>query len=274
MSTYPGSPKLIMGAFVEFSDRFIGSIPNVIMFQYNPETMTRDLGGLDTGEGKEKSPSESVTAQPTDPDETIDFKLQLDASDALGSPEFYPEFPLAVVSGVSARLSALELLLYPQEDATGAGLLGSVTAALGGAGAAFGGGSIPQVGGTVSMALGAGAVAGAALLSNKLGDKVTVMNVPRGTVPTVLFVWGPGRIVPVRITSFSIDENLFSPSLYPMRATVSIKLKVLAPRHIPCSKREADKKAIVAYNLYQRQKKGFAAANVAVSAESIIKMIV
>ena len=47
----------------------------------------------------------------------------------------------------------------------------------------------------------------------------------RPTVPVVLFVWGPGRILPVRITSFSVDETLFSPSLHPIQATVTLGLR-------------------------------------------------
>ena len=31
------------GALVEFSSRFIGPVPNIIVFQYNPEKLTRSL---------------------------------------------------------------------------------------------------------------------------------------------------------------------------------------------------------------------------------------
>ena len=47
----------------------------------------------------------------------------------------------------------------------------------------------------------------------------------RPTVPVVLFVWGPGRILPVRVTSFAVDETLFAPSLYPLQATVTLGLR-------------------------------------------------
>jgi len=51
----------------------------------------------------------------------------------------------------------------------------------------------------------------------------------RLTVPVVLFVWGTGRILPVRITSFSVEETLFAPSLYPIQATVTLGMEVLTP---------------------------------------------
>jgi hypothetical protein len=272
MSSYPGSPKLIKGAFVEFSDRFIASIPNVIMFQYNPESITRKLQPWDNGgEGKNNAAMESATAQPFDPEETFDLNLELDGADILGDPEARPDFATTAISGLAARIAAIELLLYPQVDSTALGLLGSAVMALGGAAGAAAVNN--SGGGMASLATGAAITAGAAAGSQLLGNKVTTMPVPRGTVPTVFFVWGPGRVIPVRLTSFSVDEHAYLPTLYPLRATVSVGLKVIQPRNIPCMKKEADKKAVVAYNLYQQQKRGFGAANLSVSTESIIKMI-
>jgi len=46
--------------------------------------------------------------------------------------------------------------------------------------------------------------------------------------PLALFVWGKNRIVPVRITDFSVTEEAFDPSLNPIRAKVSIGLRVLS----------------------------------------------
>ncbi len=40
---YSRSPKLLKGALSEFSERFIDPLPNVIVFQYNPEMMTCTL---------------------------------------------------------------------------------------------------------------------------------------------------------------------------------------------------------------------------------------
>ncbi len=46
--------------------------------------------------------------------------------------------------------------------------------------------------------------------------------------PLALFVWGKSRIVPVRLTEFSITEEAFDPALNPIRAKVSLGLRVLS----------------------------------------------
>ena len=46
--------------------------------------------------------------------------------------------------------------------------------------------------------------------------------------PLPLFVFGPKRIVPVRITELSITEEAFDAALNPMRAKLSLTLRVLS----------------------------------------------
>jgi len=46
--------------------------------------------------------------------------------------------------------------------------------------------------------------------------------------PLSLFVWGKQRVVPVRITDFSITEEAFDPDLNPIRAKVSMSMRVLS----------------------------------------------
>jgi hypothetical protein len=46
--------------------------------------------------------------------------------------------------------------------------------------------------------------------------------------PLALFVWGKSRIVPVRVTDFSITEEAFDPLLNPIRAKVSLGLRVMS----------------------------------------------
>jgi hypothetical protein len=245
---YSRSPKLLKGALIEFSERFIGPIPNVIVFQYNPEMMTRTLEVWSQGGGGESSASNdtSHTAQPFDPPETFTLALELDAADALENPAAHP---VAFISGVADRIAAMEMLLYPQGDSLLGGLLGSVSVSVGGAGASVGGA--------------AGAAAGGG-----------VQPVPRGTVPVVLFVWGPGRIVPVRLTSFTVEEQAYSPLLYPIRAKVSIGLKILTPKDFPtCHRKLSEELAITAFNFTRKQKEVLAAANMANSVESILGML-
>lgn len=263
MSTgYSRSPKLLKGALVEFSERFIGPVPNVIVFQYNPETMTRTLsvwnpGGEAAGGAAPTGRREvAQTAQPEDPPETFNLALELDAADALEAPQSHP---VARVSGVADRIAALEMLLYPQGQSLLGGLLSSVTGALSGGVSVSGGGVGGGIGGAIGGALGAGG-----------GGRVP----ERGTVPVVLFVWGPGRIVPVRLTSFSVEEQAYSPLLYPIRAKVTVGMKILTPRDFPARNRKLSEEiAVTAFKFSRKQKEVLAAANVANSVESILSML-
>jgi len=45
--------------------------------------------------------------------------------------------------------------------------------------------------------------------------------------PLLLFVWSKTRVLPVRITEFSITEEQFDPTLNPIRAKVSLGMRVL-----------------------------------------------
>jgi hypothetical protein len=45
--------------------------------------------------------------------------------------------------------------------------------------------------------------------------------------PLTLFVWSQSRVVPVRLTEFSITEEAFDTNLNPIRAKVSLGLRVL-----------------------------------------------
>ncbi len=247
-------PKLLKGALIRFTQKGNSSFPDkIIVFQYNPETMTRKLEAWYSGESESKSggPSESSNAQPFDPTETFDITLQLDAADALEKPLIHP---IAVLSGVADRIAALEMLLYPQGDQI-TGLLGAISKSLGNASSSSQGGSNTGAPGNA-------------------GAGTTQTPIPRGTVPDLLFVWGPGRIVPVRITSFSVEEQAYSPTLYPLRAKVSLGMKIMAPRNFPCAKNQSTKLAITTYNMYIEQKKFLAEANMANNAESILKSFI
>jgi hypothetical protein len=46
--------------------------------------------------------------------------------------------------------------------------------------------------------------------------------------PLALFVWSKSRIVPVRVTDFSITEEAFDTQLNPIRAKVSLGLRVMS----------------------------------------------
>ena len=46
--------------------------------------------------------------------------------------------------------------------------------------------------------------------------------------PLTLFVWSKQRVVPVRITDLSVTEEAFDSNLNPIRAKVSLGLRVLS----------------------------------------------
>lgn len=46
--------------------------------------------------------------------------------------------------------------------------------------------------------------------------------------PLSLFVWSKQRAVPVRVSEFSVTEEAFDPSLNPIRARISLSLRVLS----------------------------------------------
>lgn len=72
--------------------------------------------------------------------------------------------------------------------------------------------------------------------------------------PLTLFVWSASRIVPVRITSFSITEEAFDTKLNPIRAKVSLDMRVLSVNDLGFDHRGSS-----IYLAYQRVKETFAA---------------
>lgn len=46
--------------------------------------------------------------------------------------------------------------------------------------------------------------------------------------PLALFVWSRSRVVPVRVSELSITEEFFDPALNPIRAKVSLSMRVLS----------------------------------------------
>lgn len=72
--------------------------------------------------------------------------------------------------------------------------------------------------------------------------------------PLTLFVWSKNRVVPVRITDFSITEEAFDPGLNPIRAKISLSMRVLSVDDLGF-----DGKGGSLYIGYQQQKERLAA---------------
>src|SRR5262249_10397461 len=67
----------------------------------------------------------------------------------------------------------------------------------------------------------------AQVLLNNVLAKAGVLEVVPNVASMTLFVWGPKRVVPVKLTEFSITEEAYDPSLNPIRAKVTLSLRVL-----------------------------------------------
>jgi hypothetical protein len=179
---------VIPGALIEYGSDFLGPIPNVVLFQFNPETLTRTL----------QIPPRPVTATSRETNqagelsiETINLKAEFNASDELGNGNV-----LARTMGVGPRLAALEQMVHPTSLLSGA--IGAALEAVGGAlGLGGGGGGATQT-------------------------------TPRENYPRILFIWGPFRVLPVVIKSMSITEQRFDFLLNPVQAEVTVQLAVNA----------------------------------------------
>ena len=67
----------------------------------------------------------------------------------------------------------------------------------------------------------------AVAIANEALARVGVIEVIPMEAPLTLLIWGPRRIVPVRVTEFSVAEEAFDLQLNPIRAKVDLGLKVL-----------------------------------------------
>jgi len=240
-NTSPLAPKLLKGALIRLDETGIGVVPQIIAFQYNPESISRKLKRAEKKEDKEasKTANPGDTVQPADPDEEFDLALEIDATDDLEEPLTHPT---AVLAGVADRIAALEMLLFPADEI---GLLSSAIASLAGS-------------------LGVGATA----------------SIPdRRETPVVLLAWGPGRILPVKIDSVTVEEQAFNTALYPIRAKVTVGIKVLTEDYYNARVTEttplrpAEEMARSAYRFTLKQKKVLAAANVLNSIDSVLSML-
>ena len=230
--------QYLRGALIEFTETFPIPVPNVILFQYNPETMTHTWAPAKTGGANAPGQSPSNPLAITGPpEESFSFTLAMDAGDTI-SDNFPVTAQLAKLSGVYPRIAALEMLLFPTA-APGKGLLGSVTSALG-----LGGGAPPQT------------------------------SVPAAQLPTVLFVWGPGRIAPVRVTTLTFSEKLYDGTLLvPTHAEAQIGLKVLTQPELKFVDGPLGTLANAASLYTTGLREALALANLANAVESIVGML-
>jgi hypothetical protein len=104
MATFPGSPLVQKGAIVGVDP--LNPLASIIVFQYNPDSMTRRLQVQAAGDGG--NPHEALRLKGP-PQETISLEIEIDATDQLETASFP-----ATKLGLYPVLSSLEMLLYPK----------------------------------------------------------------------------------------------------------------------------------------------------------------
>ena len=173
MSSFPGSPRLLKGALIGLDP--MNPLASVVVFQYNPDTMTRKLEPRAVNAEGDRSEAFRLTGAPK---ETISLSVEIDATDQLEEAN-----PLATTMGIYPTLSALEMILYPKS---------------------------------------------AVVIANTILSLIGTVEIMPVEAPMTLFVWGPQRVLPVRLTSLSITEEAHDPLLNPIRAKVELSLTVLS----------------------------------------------
>ena len=173
MSTFPGSPRLIKGALIGVD--LMNPLASIVVFQYNPDTMSRRLEPRGAGGDGDHGEAFRLAGPPK---ETITVSIEIDATDQLEQAQ-----PLAVATGISPTLAALEMMLYPKS---------------------------------------------AVVIANTILSAIGTVEIIPAEGPMILFVWGPTRVLPVRVTSLNITEEAYDTLLNPTRAKAEISLSVLS----------------------------------------------
>lgn len=91
------------------------------------------------------------------------------------------------------------------------------------------------------------------LLSNNSLAQAGMLEILPMMAALPLFIWSKSRIVPVRITDFTITEEAFDPALNPIRAKVSMGMRVLSVTDLGF-----DNKGGSLFMAYQQQKEQLA----------------
>ena len=179
MTTFPGSPRVQKGAIIGIDP--LNPLASIIVFQYNPEKMTRALTARTMGGNQ--GPSPEALRLTGAPKEKLTVEVEIDATDQLEKGE-----SIAGSMGIYPQLSALEMLLYPK-----------------------------------SMLV----------IANMVLANLGTIEIVPPEAPLTLFIWGIKRVVPVRLTGFTINEEAFDPSLNPIRAKITLAMDVLSYSDLP-----------------------------------------
>lgn len=103
-SAFPGSPKILKGAIVSID--IFNPISSIVVFQYNPEQLSRSLDPQYGESGGDRTESLRLGGPPR---ETISATIMLDLTDRMEEGS-----DLAGEIGLYGQLSALEMMVYPK----------------------------------------------------------------------------------------------------------------------------------------------------------------
>ena len=209
------------GALVQLVSGLSPGVPNVVIFQFNPDSM-RHTVGHDTGmSATTGTAGANPLAVAGSPGESFSFTLEMDVDDSLAGPGTQLVSAAASV-GLYPRLAALETFVHPVP-------------------AAATGSSQPT---------------------------------PAGVLPTVLFVWNSGRILPVRVTSLTITEKLYDQDLNPTHAEANIDLRVLTGDDLASLGGAIGQLARAAYQYTQSKRVAAVVHNLVASEQQLIDMVI
>jgi len=179
MTGLSSTPKLRKAALVVMDLQNPAS--TAIVFQYNPETMTRSLQPQFSGESAvDTTDYARVKGAPV---ETMRLEVEIDATDYLASGD-----AVSNQVGIHPQLAQLELLLYPKS---------------------------------------------ALIAWNNVQINAGSLEILPPAAPMTFLVWGPRRVIPVRLTEVSVTEEQHDPDLNPIRAKISLGLRVLSYNDLP-----------------------------------------
>lgn len=103
MTGFSGSPRLSKGALIGLD--LLKPVASVVVFQYNPEKVTRTLRPKTSGSDGAEGEALRITGPP---EETFSLEIEIDATDQLAAGD-----AIAGSMGIAPQLASLEMMLYP-----------------------------------------------------------------------------------------------------------------------------------------------------------------
>ena len=177
---------LLRGALIEYASDFFGPLPNLVIFQFNPDTLSRNISIPERPTG---ATSRETSQAGNIPVERITLTAHFSAADQLNTGNI-----IAQELGIDPQLAALEKMVYPSN------LIGELL-----------GEALDKIGDALGL---------------EGDDDIPKQPIPREKYPRILFIWGKTRVLPVLLESMSITEQQYDSSLNPIQAEVALGLAV------------------------------------------------